>query len=109
VIVDARTLLSYFDRTAESHWSVAGEVEFAATFEQLVVSPFVIAELEAMVKERFGAEGWLAVLDELARGAWSIAEVDPEHLRAVQERVEVESGATLAEASVAVLAQGTDS
>ena len=105
MIVTARTLLSYFDRTAESHWSVAGELEFASTFEQLVVSPFVIAELEGLVMERFGAEGWLAVLDELARGAWSIAEVDSAHLRAVHERMEGEAGATLAEASVAVLGE----
>lgn len=102
--LDAATLLAYFDRTAGDHWSVAGEIEFSATFEELVVSPFVIVELEAVVRERFGVEGWLTVLDELAGGAWTIAAVDPAHLRAVRDRVE--AGEALARASVAVLAEG---
>jgi predicted nucleic acid-binding protein len=75
VNLDANALLAFFDRTVGEHWSVAGEVEFLATFEQLIVSPFVIAELETIVRARYGTDGWVAVLDELAGGAWTIAPV----------------------------------
>ena len=73
----------------------------AAEYEQLVVSPFVIAELEPLVRERFGVEGWLVVLDELAGGAWTLATVDEGHLAAVRQLVA--HGAGLAAASVGVL------
>ena len=107
MIVDAASLVRYFDRTAEGHWEVAGELEFVATFEQLVISPFVIAHIEGAIIHAFGMEGWLAVLEELARGAWTIAAVGPAHLGAM--RAAVEAGQSLAEASVAVLAEGADS
>lgn len=103
MIVDTRTLLGFFDRKQRSHWALRGTVELAAETEPLVVSPFVIAELEGIVRERYGERGWLAVLDELAGGAWVIAAVTPEHLAAVRERVA--GGATLADASVAALAE----
>ena len=104
MILDSDTLIAYFDRTAPGHGSTAGTLEFAATFEQLVVSPFVVAELEGRVRERFGMEGWLLVLEELGGGAWTIASLDAQHLDAVREGVA--AGRTLAEASVAVLAEG---
>jgi len=104
VILDAHTLFSYFDARADGHWSVAGNIEFVAGFEQLVVSPFVIAELEQIVREEHGLEGWLAVLSELAGGAWSIATVDSTHLAAVRERVA--DGASMSRASVDVLTAG---
>ncbi|MGV8895748.1 MAG: hypothetical protein ACOH10_06365 [Rhodoglobus sp.] len=88
MIVDAKTLIEYFDAGAEGHWSVAGEIEFVAEFEQLVLSPFVIAELEPLIRAKFGLEGWLAVLQELAGGAWTIAVVDAAHLGAMREQLE---------------------
>lgn len=102
MILDAKALLAYFDRTADGHWSAAGEIEFIATFDELTVSPFVIAELEPIVLQRFGRDGWLQVLNELAGGAWTITPVDAGHLEAV--RALVAEGETLAGASVAVLA-----
>jgi hypothetical protein len=104
VILDATTLLSFFDRESVDHWAVTGEIELAAEIEQLVVSPFVIAELELIVRERYGAEAWLSTLDALAQGAWAIAPVSPQHLAALRPRVA--SGASLATASVDVLAAG---
>lgn len=103
MILDAKTLLRYFDRDAVGHWSVAGEIELAAEFEQLVISPFVIAELESIVRERYGAEAWLATLDAIAQGAWTFSAVSPEHLAALHPRVA--AGASLAAASVEVLGE----
>ena len=102
MILDAATLLDYFDANSGRYWGLAGRLELAAEYEGLVVSPFVIAELEGLVRAKFGLNGWLEVLDELAGGAWSITAVDQEHLASV--RPEVAAGATLAAASVAALA-----
>lgn len=103
MILDANTLAEYFDAGAEGHWQVAGEIEFVAEFEQLVVSPFVAAELEPVIRAKFGAEGWLAVLEELAGGAWMIAVVDGEHLEAMRAWLETVGERNCADASVAVL------
>jgi hypothetical protein len=101
VILDATKLYGFFVQNSPGHWGVVGEVEFVAGFEELVVSPFVVAELESVIRERVGEDGWLAALDQLASGAWTIAAVDPPHLAAMREFVE--RGQTLAGASVAVL------
>ncbi len=103
MILDAKMLAEYFDAGAAGHWQVAGEIEFVAEFEQLVVSPFVVAELEPVIRGKFGQEGWLAVLEELAGGAWTIAVVDGEHLGAMRAWLEIAGERNCADASVAVL------
>ena len=103
MIVDSVDLIRYFDPGDAGHLAMRGQIELAAGYELLVVSPFVVAELEPAVLERYGVEGLLAVLDELARGAWAVAAVGPDHIAAM--RVHVAKGATLAAASVAVLAE----
>jgi uncharacterized protein len=70
VIVDTSALLAYFDRDEPDHDAVAGVLE-AAT-EALVVSPYVVAELDYLVASRLGVEAELAVLKELAGGAWDL-------------------------------------
>lgn len=104
MILDAGELYAFFVQNSRRHWAVAGELELVGSREALVVSPFVIVELEVIVRERVGPEGWLVVLEQLSCGAWSIAAVDAEHLQAMREHVE--GGATLAAASVAVLTEG---
>lgn len=101
MIVDTSALLAYFARNHDEHWAVSGAIELSAG-EELIVSPFSIAELESIVTTEFGCEGWLEVLDELAGGAWTIAGVNAEHLSMVRESVAL--GAPVAAASVQVLA-----
>ncbi len=101
MILDAATLLTFFDREAAGHWAVAGEIELAAETEQLLVSPFVMAELEAIMLEEYGPEEWLAALEALAGRAWTIPAVTSEHLAALIPRVA--SGASLASAAVRAL------
>lgn len=107
MIFDAATLLSFFDRDDTKHWAVTGTVELLADSEPLMVSPFVIAELEPIVIARYGVEGWRATLDELASGAWTIAHVGPEHLTRVAVRCA--DGESLAAASSEALAQQVSS
>ena len=85
MILDAKTLLDYFDANSGRYWATAGRIEMAAEYEELIVSPFAIAELEGLVLEKFGLAGWLAVLDELAGGAWSIGVVDEAFLREMRD------------------------
>ena len=103
MIFDAEMLYAFFVMDSKRHWAVAGETELVAGLEDLIVSPFVIAELEGIIKARLGLEAWLAVLEQLGGGAWTIAPVDPEHLAAARERVA--GGEALAAASVAVLTE----
>ncbi|WP_309620686.1 hypothetical protein [Salinibacterium sp.] len=107
MILTAQTLLSYFDGGTPGHWAVAGRIELAAECEELVVSPFVIAELEPMIREKFGPEEWCEVLGELAGGAWTIATVDTAHLRSMREHLAAggadAEGASCAEASIVTL------
>jgi uncharacterized protein len=70
VIVDTSALLAYFDRDEPDHYAVGGVLE-AAT-EELVVSPYVVAELDYLVASRLGVDAELAVLKELAGGAWDL-------------------------------------
>ncbi len=48
--------------------------------EELVVSPYVIAELDYLVATRLGVEVELGVLGELAGGAWELPAVGPDDL-----------------------------
>jgi hypothetical protein len=103
MIFDAATLLSFFDRDDVNHWTVAGTLELLAGVEPLLVSPFVISELEPIVIATYGLEGWRATLEELGRGAWTFAQVDEDHLARVAERCA--EGRSLAAASCDVLAE----
>jgi predicted nucleic acid-binding protein len=71
VIVDTSALLAFFDRSEPDHAATA-EV-LTTTTEPLVVSPYVIAEVDYLVASRLGADAELAVLRELASGAWDLA------------------------------------
>lgn len=73
MIVDTSALLAFFDRTEPAHDAVAAVL--TDTAEPLVVSPFVIAELDYLVATRIGVAAELAVLRELAGGAWDLPEI----------------------------------
>lgn len=87
MIVDTSVLLAYFDRDEPDHAAVTSLIE--ASDEPLVVSPFVVAELDYLVATRAGAAAELAVLGELAGGAWDLPAFgagDLAEARAVVER-----------------------
>ncbi|MFN8098875.1 MAG: PIN domain-containing protein [Dermatophilaceae bacterium] len=105
MIVDTSALLAYFDASEPAHTSVSAAIE--ASEEPLVVSPFVIAELDYLVLSRHGSRAEQAVLAELCGGAWELAIMDRNRLAqaaAVVERyADVPIG--VADASSLVLAQ----
>jgi predicted nucleic acid-binding protein len=104
MIVDTSALLAYFDANEPAHQRVADVID-AAT-EPLVVSPYVVAELDYLLLTRHGTRAEQLVLDELAGGAWDLADFGPNRLRAAASIVrnyrDVPIGVT--DASLVVLA-----
>ena len=71
MIVDTSALLAYFDANEPDHDAVSRVID--GSDEALVVSPYVIAELDYLVATRVGVDAELEVLRELASGAWELA------------------------------------
>ena len=104
MIVDTSALLAYFDTDEPDHAAVSAVVETATA--PLVVSPYVVAELDYLVASRLGVSAELAVLRELAGGAWDLATFGIEDLaqaHAVVERY-ADQAIGLADASIVILA-----
>jgi uncharacterized protein len=71
VIVDTSALVAYFDANEPDHDAVSRVID--GSDEVLVISPYVIAELDYLVATRVGVDAELEVLQELASGAWELA------------------------------------
>ena len=104
VIVDTSALLAFFDASEPDHEAVS-EVLVAA--DVLVVSPYVVAELDYLVATRHGVDDELAVLDELAGGAWDLAAFDEDGLRRARGIIASyrDQQIGVADASIVVLAE----
>ena len=104
IIADTSGLLALFNRRESAHEKIKAIVD--AEPEPLVVSPFVVAELDYLVTTRIGVEAELSVLTELAGGAYHLASWTRAHLvqaTAVIERYwDQQIGVT--DASIVVLA-----
>ncbi len=72
VIVDTSALLAFFDASEPDHAAVS---EVLAAADALVVSPYVVAELDYLVATRHGVDEELGVLDELTGGAWDFCQL----------------------------------
>jgi uncharacterized protein len=105
MIVDTSALLAFFDSAEPRHRDVARAIEAAG--ELMVVSPYVIAELDYLVATRHGVRAELAVLDELGGSAWELACLDVAELRTARTIVDryADQRIGLADASNVVLAQ----
>jgi predicted nucleic acid-binding protein len=104
VIVDTSALLAFFDASEPDHEAVA---EVLGAADALVVSPYVVAELDYLVATRHGVDAELVVLDELAGGAWDLAAFDEDGLRRAREVIASyrDKKIGVADASIVVLAE----
>jgi hypothetical protein len=104
VIVDTSALLAYFDTDEPDHQAVAAVLDDAD--EPLVVSPYVVAELDYLVASRLGVTAELAALAELAGGAWDLPAIDDQGLNAARDVIEryADQRIGVADASNVVLA-----
>lgn len=85
LIVDTSALLAYFDASEPDHAAVTEVV--SAVSDLLVVSPYVVAELDYLVATRHGVDAELAVLDELTGGAWELAGFGADELQRARSLV----------------------
>lgn len=74
MIVDTSAILAFFDLDEPDHEALAAALSQSS--EPLVVSPYVIAEVDYLIVSRLGVEAEIAALRELAGGAWDLATVD---------------------------------
>lgn len=104
MIVDTSALLAYFDAAEPKHAEVTCVID--GTTGLLVVSPYIVAELDYLVLTRHGSEAELAVLQELCSGAWELAHMDTDQVTAARRIVEQfrDQPISVADASNIVLA-----
>jgi len=104
LIVDTSVLLAYFDGGDRQHSHVQPILE--STDDELVVSPFVIAELDYMIGSRLGVRVETVVLRDLMGGAWTLAAFGRDDLHVAIGLIERYSDQNigLADASNVVLA-----
>lgn len=104
IVLDTSGLLSAID-ARQRHHSACAAVLTEAT-GPFLLSPFVLAELDYLLGTRVGTQAQLALLDEVARGAYrleSFSSADVAAAREVMNRyADLRLG--LADASIVVLA-----
>ena len=108
IIADTSGLLALYNRNEPKHEACAAAV--LAHPEPIVVSPFVIAELDFLVATRLGVAAELEVIRELASGAYDLAQMSPDDIDACAEVIgryrDQQVGIT--DASIVVLAKRYD-
>jgi len=104
IIADTSGLLALFNRREPAHEAVAAVVE--AETDPLVVSPYVVAELDYLAATRLGADAELAILAELSGGAYILAGTSVDDLTVAARIIERYRSwqVGLADASLVVLA-----
>jgi predicted nucleic acid-binding protein len=105
IVADTSGLLALFNRDEPAHAAITRALEHEP--DPMVVSPFVIAELDYLVATRLGTAAESAILDELAGGAYELATISAGDLDACAEVVERyrDQEVGVADASLVVLAQ----
>lgn len=105
IVADTSGLLAFFNVAEPTHEAVAAVVESAQ--DPLVISPYVVAELDHLVATRHGIAAELSVLEDMAGGGWFLASFDAPDLavaRSVIDRYH-DQRIGVADASLVVLAE----
>jgi len=104
ILLDTSGLLAAIDSDQRMHEACADVIAKARA--PLVLSPFVLAELDYLLATRVSVDAELALLDEVARGAYHLATFTAGEVATARKIVEryadLEIG--LADASIVVLA-----
>lgn len=104
MIVDTSVLLAFFHPKEEHHQQVSALL--GAAREPLILSPYVLAELDYLVLARAGVANELAVLRELLSPAWELARVTNAQIEQAVRLIDqyADQGIGLADAVNVVLA-----
>lgn len=105
IIADTSGLLAFFNRREPHHAEVRALID--GSEDVLVVSPYVVAELDYLVATRLDVNAELTVMRELAGGAYELADIGDAALRDCAEVIEryQDQEIGVADASIVVLAQ----
>lgn len=108
MIADTSGLLAYYNTAEPAHERVKAAVESAT--EPLVVSPFVIAELDYLLATKVSVSAELAVLKELGSGAYELPALTAADIDACADIVQKYSdqGIGVTDASLVLLAKHFD-
>ncbi len=104
MIVDTSVLFAFFDNGDREHERVRPVVLEAG--EPLILSPYVVAELDYLATTRLGTRAEIGALRDLITGAWELADFDLDDLRSAVSVIEkyADQNIGLADASMVVLA-----
>lgn len=105
IVADTSGLLALFNQRESAHDAVRRVVE--DTVEPMIVSPYVVAELDYLITTRVGLDAELAVLRELASGAYVLADLGTDDLNRAVSVIERfhDQGIGATDASIVVLAE----
>ncbi len=104
IIADTSGLLAALDPDELNHDACRRVVETAT--EPLIMSPFVLCELDYLVTRKLGTVAELLLLGDVAAGAYRLAQMGPGDVAAARTVIDRyrDLGIGLTDASVAVLA-----
>lgn len=105
ILLDTSGLLSALDASQKQHVACAGALADAPG--PLLLSPFVLAELDYLLASHAGIAAQAALLGEFARGVYQLEPFGAADVQAAQDVVERfrDLRVGLADASIVVLAQ----
>ncbi len=105
ILLDTSGLLAALDSSQRQHGQAVSALRDARG--PLVLSPFVLAELDYLLATRVGPSAALALLAEVARGAYRLESFDAADVAAAHDVIEAygDLDVGLADASIVVLAQ----
>jgi predicted nucleic acid-binding protein len=105
ILLDTSGLVTFFVKAQPAHTAVVAALE--AERPPLVISPFVLAEVDYLLATRGGTGVELTALHELAAGAYDLAEFGHADLVAALDVLQryADLGIGLTDASIVVLAE----
>jgi len=105
IVADTSGLVAYFNDRDPAHQAVAAVVSEQS--HAIVVSPFVLAELDYLITREMGHKAARIVLDELVGGAYELLPLDLQDLRLIASTLDryPGRGLGLTDASLVVLVE----
>jgi uncharacterized protein len=105
ILLDTSGVLAAIDRSQRHHQQAAAALTDARG--PLLLSPFVLAELDYLLATRVGQAAELALLGEVARGAYRLEPFDRDDVATAQQVIEDHADLDLgiADASIVVLSR----
>jgi len=108
ILLDTSGLLAALD--AKQAWHSDAAASLTAASPPLLLSPFVLAELDYLLSTRVGHEARASLLGEVERGAYALAPMSSTDVGQARKIINrhADLGITLADASIVVLAERHD-